>query len=187
MQPNQPPKQPSRVRTAVTRGGVVVALATAVATGIIAKWEDGPNAGKGAVVYADKLARNIPTACKGITNAVSPIPVIVGEYWSAERCDEVGKMVLEKSQLKLADCLTGYVTQNAFDALSSFGHNVGMYAACSSSAVGLINAGELLEGCRRIAFTQDGSPNWSYADGKYVPGLFSRRKDESSLCAKGGK
>ena len=72
-------------------------------------WGDGKE--RQNVVYADKLAGGLPTVCKGITKHTSPDPVVVGDYWSPERCAEVEQMVVSKSQLKLADCVQVAISQ----------------------------------------------------------------------------
>lgn len=162
-----------------------IALTSAALIAFLGKWE-----GEGQhLVYADKLARGLPTVCKGITRHTSPFPVVVGDYWSSARCAEVEKLVIEKGQLALADCLTNQrVAQGTFDALSSHGHNFGMPSTCASRAVGLINAGRIAEGCKALAWAADGkTPVWAYvtdAQGRkvLVPGLHARRLDEMKLC-----
>jgi GH24 family phage-related lysozyme (muramidase) len=162
-----------------------IALASASLLGFLGQWEgEGQN-----VVYADKLARGLPTVCKGITRHTSPYPVVIGDYWSDARCDQVEQLVIEKGQLQLADCLTNpKVGQNTFDALSSHGHNVGVPSTCASRAVGLINAGRITEGCKALAWGADGkTPVWAYvtdAQGRkvFVPGLHNRRLAEAELC-----
>lgn len=143
------------------------------------------------VVNADKLARGLPTVCKGITRHTSPYPVVIGDYWSDARCDQVEQLVIEKGQLALADCLTNEaIGQNTFDALSSHGHNVGVPSTCASRAVGLINAGHIAEGCKALAWAADGkTPVWAYVtDGQgrkqFIRGLHARRVAEAELCAK---
>lgn len=162
-----------------------IALTSAALIAFLGKWE-----GEGQhLVYADKLARGLPTVCKGITRHTSPYPVVVGDYWSAARCAEVEQLVIEKGQLALADCLTNQrVAQNTFDALSSHGHNVGMPSTCASRAVGLINAGRMAEGCKALAWAADGkTPVWAYVTDTqsrkvFVPGLHARRLAEVKLC-----
>lgn len=168
----------------VVRFGIPLVLAGAGYMGFVHKWEaDKAQATK---VYADRLARGEPTVCDGITNAVSPYPVIVGDIWSEERCAEVNELVATKTQLKLLDCIDVPIQQNTFDALSSHAHNVGVGNTCASKALGLINAGRLSDGCRALAYTPDGAPNWSFVteDGKkkFVQGLHNRRKAEAALC-----
>jgi len=149
---------------------------------MLSRWEgDGQN-----VVYPDKLARNLPTVCRGITKYTSPEPVILGDYWSPEKCLEVEQIVVSEGQIELAKCIGVFVTQPIFDAFSDFGHNVGIANACVSVAMGLLNAGRVAEACEAIAHKVPGQrPNWSYVDGKFIPGLYNRRLDERKKCLSG--
>ena len=62
-------------------GGSLV-LGSAALLGFLGQWE-----GQGQhVVYADKLAGGLPTVCKGLTRHVTTTPIIVGQRWSAEKC-----------------------------------------------------------------------------------------------------
>lgn len=165
----------------------VLVLGSGALTAFLGTWEgNGQN-----VVYADNLARGLPTVCKGITKHTSPVPVVVGEYWSDARCAEIEQMVVQKGQLTLADCLTNQaISQNTFDALSSHAHNLGTANTCASRAVGLINAGRIADGCRALAWALDGKPVWTYvtdAQGRkvFVPGLYNRRRAEAAMCAEG--
>ncbi|SNT07347.1 lysozyme [Pseudomonas segetis] len=167
-------------------GGTLV-LASAGLMTFLGTWE-----GEGqSTVYPDKLAANMPTVCKGITNYTSPYPVVIGDYWSDERCAEVEQLVVSKGQLKLADCISNpSITQNTFDALSSHGHNVGNPNTCASRAVGLINTGRVAEGCDALAWGNNGKPVWAYvSDGqggkRFVRGLHRRRLTEVQLCKRG--
>lgn len=174
------PQQPTVRRRAITKGGAAVVLVSAALTGFLHKWEDGGKTQH--VVYADKLAGGLPTACYGITAAVSPYPVVVGEVWNQEKCDAAQEYVVTQTQQGLAKCITGRVTQNAFDALTSHAHNFGVGATCGSTAVKLINAGQLEAGCRAISTRPDGSPNWSNVGPTFYRGLHARRLDETKLC-----
>lgn len=173
------------LRNKIATGAIVMASATLL--GFLGKWEgEGQN-----VVYADKLARGLPTVCKGITRHTSPYPVVVGDYWSEARCAEVEQLVVEKGQLALADCLTNQkIGQNTFDALSSHGHNFGVPSTCASRAVGLINSGRIADGCKAIAWAPDGkTPVWAFvtdAQGRkqFVRGLHARRVAEAELCTR---
>ena len=181
-------QQPTARRKAVTRGGAVVVLVSATLGAFLHQWEDGGKTQN--VVYADKLAGGLPTACNGITKHVSPVPVIVGDYWPDAKCDEIAGWVTAGTQAKLASCITGPITQNAFDALTSHAHNFGAGTTCASRAVWLINAGRLVEACRSLSQKDDGTPNWSHIrqpDGslKYIKGLHNRRIAETALCLKG--
>jgi len=166
----------------------VIALASTPLVIFLGTWEgNGQN-----TVYADKLAGGLPTVCKGITRFTSPYPVVVGDYWSPAKCAEVEQLVIRKTQLQLAECITNpNVGQNTFDALTSHGHNFGVTSTCASRAVALINAGRIAEGCKALAWAPDGkTPVWAFVtDAKgqkrFVPGLHNRRLAESRLCAEG--
>ncbi|NHN70591.1 lysozyme [Pseudomonas fluorescens] len=164
-----------------------LALASAPLVVFLGTWEgNGQN-----TVYADKLAGGLPTVCKGITRHTSPFPLVIGDYWSPDRCADVEQLVISKGQLQLADCITNQdVGQNTFDALSSHSHNFGTPSTCASRAVGLINAGRIAEGCRALAWAPDGkTPVWAFvtdAQGRkrFIQGLHNRRLAEMELCLK---
>ncbi|MGF6490554.1 lysozyme [Pseudomonas frederiksbergensis] len=172
------------LRGKITAGAI--ALCSSGLLAFLGTWEgNGQN-----VVYADRLARGLPTVCKGITRHTSPYPVVIGDYWSDARCDQVEQLVIEKGQLQLADCITNQqVGQNTFDALSSHAHSFGVPSTCASRAVGLINAGRIADGCKAIAWAPDGkTPVWAFvtdAQGRkqFVRGLHARRLAEAELCA----
>ncbi|MCD5970428.1 lysozyme [Pseudomonas quasicaspiana] len=173
------------LRGQIIRGALVLCSSSLVV--FLGTWEgNGQN-----LVYPDQLARGLPTVCKGITRHTSPYPVVVGDFWSDERCAEVEHLVIEKGQFTLADCLNNQaIGQNTFDALSSHGHNFGNATTCASRAVALINAGRIADGCRALAWAPDGkTPVWAYvtdAQGKksFVRGLHNRRLAEMELCLK---
>jgi len=164
----------------------VLAMFSPSLQSFLGKWEgEGQN-----IVYADKLAHGLPTVCKGITKHTSPETLVVGDYWSPERCEQIERLVVSKGQLKLAGCIDVVISQPIFDALSSHAHNFGTASTCASRAVGLINAGRLRDGCTALAHAPNGSPVWSYVtDSKgvkvFVPGLYNRRLDEERLCLSG--
>lgn len=175
------------LRNKILTGSIALVLSSSTLMAFLGNWEgDGQN-----VVYADKLARGLPTVCKGITRYTSPYPVVVADYWSPARCAEVEHLVVSKGQLELADCLTNdKINQNTFDALSSHAHNFGAPNTCASRAVGWINAGDIARGCKALAWAPDGkTPVWAFitdAKGKkvFVQGLHNRRLAEMELCAR---
>lgn len=165
--------------------GVALVLASAPLIAFIHNWEGRKN-----IVYPDKLAAGLPTVCGGITKHVTALPIVVGDYWSSHKCDEIERMVIGKTQTKLATCITRPITQETFDALSSMAHNVGVGGVCASRAVGLINAGRVVDGCNAISRAPNGRPVWSYivdsrGNQTFIKGLFNRRLAESNLCLKG--
>ncbi|WP_350447789.1 lysozyme [Pseudomonas solani] len=173
------------LRARIATGSLV--LASIGLTTFLGTWEGtGQN-----TVYADKLARDLPTVCKGITKHTSPYPMVIGDYWSPERCAEVEHLVIAQGQLELADCVTNdRISQQVFDALTSHGHNFGNPATCASRAVALINAGRVADGCRALAWDEDGRPVWAYVTNAkeqrvFVRGLHRRRLAEMRMCLEG--
>jgi GH24 family phage-related lysozyme (muramidase) len=168
------------VTTIVVAGASLVAGSPALME-FLEKWESGKT--RVLTVYSDKLANGLPTVCNGLTRHATSTPIIVGQKWTTERCEIEEQAAVVRVQEAISKCIAVPVSQNTLDAFSSFAYNVGPAAACGSVAVGLLNAGNLQEACRSIAFTPVGSPNWSIASGKFYRGLHNRRVDEMGLCS----
>lgn len=174
-------------------GSLVLASAGSVA--MLEKWE--PAKGKpGAelVVYADHLAKGLPTVCNGITKHVSTIPVVVGEVWTKEMCREQEDNAIIKIQIQLANCFKILPPQSVFDSAFDHAWNNDVVATCNSASMTSWNRGNWLLGCNRLAYKEDGSPNWASvkdkkkADGtwtyKFVQGLHNRGIDRVKNCTK---
>lgn len=140
-------------------------------------------------VYADKLAGGIPTVCKGLTRHVTDTPIIVGEKWSAAKCEAEEIRVVTKIQTKLLTCFTVTPPQSVFDAATSHAWNLGVANTCSSSAMTSFRAGDWPMGCRRLMMADDGRLIWSYVrvgkEYKFVQGLANRREAEYKACIAG--
>lgn len=147
-------------------GALVIAGASLMA--FVAGWE-----GDERVAYADKLAYNVPTVCNGHTGP----DVRVGDVWTKAQCDAVLVRNLEKHGQGLLACVTTPINQNQYDALSAWTFNVGVGAACSSTLVKLLNAGQHTAACDQLM-------RWNRAGGVEVRGLTNRRKAERDLCLK---
>jgi len=108
------------------------------------------------IVYADKLANNIPTYCAGRTDWRAP----VGAKLTSDQCAAVNKAtLLEYGYAVLACTQWQYLTPTRLVSLTIFAINVGAPGACGSQAVRLINAGQIAAGCRAIAYTPSGLAN----------------------------
>lgn len=174
-------------------GGVLVAAsATIVAT--LGKWE--PDQRDPGLVYADKLASDLPTVCKGITRHVTTTPVVVGERWSTEQCAREEGAAIEALQLRLARCFLRTPPQSVFDMATSHAWNNGVGNTCASQAMVAWNVGDWELGCQRLSKSDAGKLVWSYvrtgrtlADGRpemrFVQGLANRRADETRTCLEG--
>ena len=174
--------------------GPKLMLGAAALVAFLAVWEGGKDNGA-SVVYEDRLAGGIPTVCNGLTKHVTSTPIIVGEKWSAEKCEREERRAIISMQLKLETCFNRLPPQNVFNMASSHGWNFGWLATCGSQAMKAWNAGDWVLGCRRLAFSDGGNPVWSYVktgrtvngkpEMKFVRGLANRRQAEFSECVKG--
>lgn len=158
-------------------------LGSAGVVQFIRGWEDGA---KPHVVYADKLAGGLPTACGGLTRHITDTPIVVGDRWSDEKCNaEIAKAV-RKVQTGLVQCFNYTPPQSVFEAATSHAWNLGVSSTCGSSAMKAWNRLEWRLGCRRLYESDDGRPVWSYitVNGKkvFVRGLNNRRKAEYGFC-----
>ena len=168
-------------------GSLILASAAVVGgEGLLDRWEPAKGSPDAhLVVYADKLAQGLPTVCNGITKHVATIPVVVGEKWTQEMCNQQEEQAVAKIQDSLAQCFKVLPPQSVFDAATSHAWNFGVGKTCSSSAMRHWNQGNYKLGCQLIAYQYDGTtPNWSFSDGKFVKGLHNRRVDEMQTCLK---
>lgn len=178
-------------------GSLIIAGAGAIA--MLDKWE--PEKGSPEahlVVYADKLAQGLPTVCNGITKHVSTIPVIVGDKWTKEMCDTQQELAIEKVQTQVAMCFKVLPPQSVFDMAFDHAWNNGYFATCGSQSMRSWNKGDWVLGCRLLAFTPTGEPNWASVktgrilpngkpEYKFVQGLHNRGKDRVDRCLEGLK
>lgn len=144
-------------------------------------------------VYADKVARGVPTVCDGLTNKVTRTPIIVGQRWTPEKCERETRAALVGVQQQLVKCFRVLPPQSVFDMGSSHAWNNGAPKTCNSAALRAWNAGDYVTGCRRLAFSDGGKPVWAYvwtgrtmANGKremrFVKSLHKRRHRELAVC-----
>lgn len=138
-------------------------------------------------VYSDMVGE--PTVCRGLTRFSVDEPLIIGDYWSPEKCAEVEDKVVSGYQMGLAECLPDTINQKIFDAASDFGHALGVPNACAARWAGLLWAGKFRAACDAMAHSPSGKPVWSYVTkGEkrvFVRGLYNRRLDERRLCLEG--
>lgn len=145
----------------------------------LGRWEgEGQN-----IVYADNLANGIPTVCRGITHWVTDTPVVVGEYWSDEKCEREEKAAIVAVQSHLILCFKSrYPPQSVFDMATSHAWNLGYPNTCGSQAMKAWQQGNWELGCKRLQVSDGGKLVWVYSNGKFVRGLANRRADERANC-----
>ncbi len=147
-------------------GGGFVALAIALATPIVVRWE-----GTRLDPYRDLVG--VWTVCTGETR------VAMRPYTQAQ-CDGLLREALESDYapavLKAVPGLRERPHQYA--ASISLAYNIGASAFARSSTARRFNAGDWWGGCEAFLM-------WNKAGGRVVAGLDRRRRDERSMCLTG--
>lgn len=143
----------------ISQGGAVLTLLV----GFVAAFE-----GLRLVAYRDPIG--VYTVCYGETEGVRP-----GDRHTLQECKDMLATSLEKYARGIEACVRAPLPTKRYVALVSFAYNVGVSAACRSSVVRLINAGQTRAGC-------DALLKWDRAAGIRLPGLTKRRQKERELC-----
>jgi|SRR5215217_163588 len=175
----------------IPRLGGSLVLASGAVFAFLNVWE--PDKKDPGLVYADKLAGDLPTVCNGITKHVTVLPVVVGERWAPEKCAREEAAAIVRLQERLVQCFTKLPPQEVFDMATSHAWNNGVANTCTSLAMAAWNNGQWDLGCRRISRSDAGKYVWSYVktgrklpDGKpeykFVQGLANRRDAETKNC-----
>ncbi|MGX9991377.1 lysozyme [Rhizobium sp. Z1P35] len=124
--------------------------------------------------YPDPATGGQPwTICYGSTNGVKP-----GDHKTVEQCRALLTLELKTYASGIESCVRVALPDARFVALTSFAYNVGVKAACRSSAIKLINEGRAAEGCEALL-------KWNRAAGIVFPGLTRRRQKERQFCLEG--
>lgn len=147
------------------KGGAAAAVAVALIGGFEGLRQN---------AYPDPATGGKPwTVCYGET-----LDVRKGDYHTIAECKAMLIQSLEKYANGIENCVKAPLPDDRFVALVSFSYNVGVGAACKSSVVKLINAGQTRAGC-------DALMRWNKAAGITFPGLTKRRAKERELCLRG--
>lgn len=153
-------------KTAAAIGGAGTLAATVAFVG---PWE-----GLRTEAYLDRIASPpVWTVCHGETRGVGP-----GDSYTKAECDAMLERRLVEFRAGLDRC-----TRRPFEdlpqgiqvALTSWAYNVGLGAACRSTLVRKLEAGDLRGACEEL-------PRWNRAGGAVVRGLSNRRGAERALC-----
>ena len=175
------PRQPSMPASLLRKGAIPAALLAALTSPFAYTTLDRLE-GNILEVYRDKLANGIPTFCAGRPDWAAKS----GTKLTSDECKDVNKTTLLEYGYTVLGCVNwDYLSAKRLIGLTMFAINVGKEGACGSQAVRQINLGNVVAGCKLIARTPSGAPNWSFANGVYVPGLQNRRQAESGFCLEG--
>jgi lysozyme len=161
--PVTPPKPISTGKKAA--GGAAIAAAVAM----VASFE-----GLRQVAYLD--IGGVPTVCYGETKGVTRADVGRTRYTEAE-CRDMLRVRVAEFNSGIRGCVTAPMRASREAALTSFAYNVGVRAACGSTAVRLLNAGQDRDGCAALM-------RWNKVAGVEVRGLTARRALERDRCLK---
>ncbi len=144
-------------------GGSAAAVIALAAAALVKPWE-----GYSPTPYIDMVG--VASYCYGDTG--KPDKVRYTEQECAEKLNSrLGSFLAGVSQ-----CINVPLRENEWAAVLSWTYNVGVTAACRSTLVRKINAGQPAAAwCPEL-------DRWVYADGKRVQGLANRRADERRLC-----
>lgn len=145
--------------------GLLVAGAALVAS--ITLWE-----GTKYKPYDDVVG--VLTVCQGYTGK----DIVRGKTYTPAECKAfLSKEIAVHGKGVLA-CTKVPLTQYQYDAMTMFTYNVGVHAYCNSSLLKKLNQGDYVGAC-------NGLLKWSYAEGRYVQGLYNRRLYERQICLGG--
>jgi len=147
----------------------VVALAAAVGA-YVKPWESGGQ--EYLTPYRDVVG--VWTVCDGVTGpAAQP-----GRTYTSEQCRALTTDEAAKHLRGLAVCVHVPLRENEWVALGSWSFNVGVTAACKSTLVRMVNAGEkAVVWCKQLL-------RWNRAGGRVIRGLDRRRQAEYATCVR---
>lgn len=145
------------------------ATLAAAAVALVATWE-----GVKTVAYKDIVG--IPTVCFGETRGVK-----IGDQYTLDQCKVMLGDALVEFETGMRKCMRepDRVPDGAYVAILSWSYNVGTGAACRSTLMRRLNAGDIAGACDELL-------KWDKAGGRKVRGLTNRRVAERKLCLSGG-
>lgn len=136
--------------------------AVALAIPVVAMWEGLEND-----PYRDIVG--VTTVCYGETKGVEQ-----RRYTDAE-CADMLLRRLHGFEAEVGRCIPGETPVHVKAAVLSWAYNVGSEAACGSTLMRKLQAGDVAGACAEL-------DRWVMAGGKRVQGLVNRRRDERALC-----
>lgn len=145
------------------------AAALALTSALLVHWE-----GEDLVAVHNKFdPPGVVTVCNGITNYDLPW-LKVGMRFTHEDCDALRVRAIPKYIDPLKKCIKDFEAMPPARqaALGSAAYNLGPATICHSTAVRLLNQGDVEGGCRALG-------NFIRANGVVLKGLVNRRQDST--------
>jgi lysozyme len=143
----------------VVPAAAAAVLAAAVA-GYVRPWE-----GNELTPYRDIVG--VWTWCGGVTTGERK------EHYTPAECDAINRAEAAHQLAAVAKCVHRPLPEGQWIALGSWSYNVGASAACRSTLMRKLNAGQ--PWCAELL-------KWDYAGGRKVRGLTLRREAEYRTC-----
>lgn len=128
---------------------------------------------EGLRLFAYRDPVGIPTACFGETKGIR-----MGMTFTRAECDKMLLDSLIEHETGMMRCIKVPIKDETHVALLSWTYNVGVGAACKSTLMRKLNAGDIRGACDELR-------RWNKAGGMTLPGLTRRRAEERALCLKG--
>lgn len=100
--------------------------------------------------------------------------VVKGLIWTRDQADAALIDRLEKAQAQVKAVVKVTINQNQLDALTSFTYNLGIGSLKQSMLLRCINTSHFEDAATQFH-------KWTYAGGKVLPGLVTRREAEKAL------
>lgn len=119
----------------------------------------------------------IPTGCVGETEGVR-----MGQTWTREECVKKLERRVVQFDKELGRCVHVAVPEEVRSAFIQWSYNVGTGAACGSTAVRKLNAGDTEGACNALMAWNKARVNGKLQE---VRGLTLRRERERDLCLSG--
>ncbi|MGE0751871.1 MAG: lysozyme [Variibacter sp.] len=154
----------------VKRAGAAVGIsvgAAALAAAAIQHWE-----GEKLVASHNSFdPAGVVDVCNGITNRRWPW-LKPGMRFTPEQCKQALIEIIPDYAAPLVNCINGFggMPPHRQAALISASWNLGPATVCKSTAVKLLNAGDVLGGCKALG-------NFTKSNGVWLRGLWNRRND----------
>ena len=128
---------------------------------------------EGMVLRGYKDPIGIVTACAGHTSTA-----VLGKPYTREECQRLLELDLIEHARGVVNCVpVEKLTQGRKAAATSFAFNVGVRKFCESTFAEKLRAGDP-DACAELS-------RWTYAGGKQLPGLVTRRRTERAICEGG--
>lgn len=171
----KPQPQPQPIPARAKKAGIVLA---GVAVASLAAYQVSftvPKEGLRHYPYQD--VGGVWTVCVGHTGP----DIVQGKYYTTDECNALFTSdMATKVDQPLSQCMHPPKALNSeiVATVRDFTFNVGGGAACSSTMMRLLNAGDIKGACEQFS-------RWVYVNGRIVQGLVNRRISERDLCMLG--